>query len=309
MVVCLEQVAHCLHKDWLMSLPSENPIISVSNFQWPSSRKTWTSQFPFAFSCTCCSREPPETMAKECSSCHPNNSIKALNKTQSNEPNTEKSSTHIILTSTTNGLPRNGYCSLHADSLTSVPWFSNHFCNTTRLTAVYTGQHTWANTEKYPPTYSLPSVLWRCWLGGRKGIQPVKKLSGGVLAWLSVWSEVQTCIWPSRFHCHSLSLASVKSRVVLPFWYRLTRVVPDKGPLNGCVCVCYCLPILALTWIYWQHTFWRCHRASCHGWLHEHCLRTKQCSILTGKQLLLLLLYVHHCLTTTIQSPVQLNWQ
>ena len=37
-------------------------------------------------------------------------------------------------------------------------------------------------------------------------------------------------------HCHSLSLASVKSRLVLPFWYRLTRVVPDKGPLNGCVC-------------------------------------------------------------------------
>jgi len=24
-----------------------------------------------------------------------------------------------------------------------------------------------------------------------------KKLSGGVLAWLSVWSEGQTCIWPS----------------------------------------------------------------------------------------------------------------
>jgi len=24
-----------------------------------------------------------------------------------------------------------------------------------------------------------------------------KKLSGGVLAWLSVWSEVQTCICPS----------------------------------------------------------------------------------------------------------------
>ena len=25
------------------------------------------------------------------------------------------------------------------------------------------------------------------------------------------------------------------------FWYRLTRVVPDRGPLNGCVCVCACL--------------------------------------------------------------------
>jgi len=24
-----------------------------------------------------------------------------------------------------------------------------------------------------------------------------KKLSGGVLVWLSVWSKVQTCIWPS----------------------------------------------------------------------------------------------------------------
>jgi len=24
----------------------------------------------------------------------------------------------------------------------------------------------------------------------------------------------------------------------LPFWYRLTRVVLEKGPLNGCMCVC-----------------------------------------------------------------------
>ena len=84
-----------------------------------------------------------------------------------------------------------------------------------------------------------PSVLWCCWLGGRKGIRPVKtELSGGVLAWLSVCSEAQTCIWPSWCQCQSLSLASVKSRLVLPFWNRLTRVVPEKGPLNGCVYVC-----------------------------------------------------------------------
>ena len=37
-----------------------------------------------------------------------------------------------------------------------------------------------------------------------------------------------------------LSLASVKSRSVLPFWYRLTRVVPDKGPLDECCCCCCC---------------------------------------------------------------------
>ena len=42
--------------------------------------------------------------------------------------------------------------------------------------------------------HHMPSVLWRCWLGGRKGIWPVKILSGGVLAWLSVWSKVCVCV-------------------------------------------------------------------------------------------------------------------
>ena len=33
-------------------------------------------------------------------------------------------------------------------------------------------------------------------LVGRQEVHPAcKKQSGGVLAWLSVWSEVQTCIW------------------------------------------------------------------------------------------------------------------
>jgi len=42
-------------------------------------------------------------------------------------------------------------------------------------------------------------------------------------------------------HC---LLLQQKSRLVLPFWYRLTWVVPDNGPLNGwvCVCVCVCVP-------------------------------------------------------------------
>ena len=85
----------------------------------------------------------------------------------------------------------------------------------------------------------MSALLWRCWLGGRKGIRPVKKLNSGVLTWLSVWSKMQTCIWPSWCHCYLLSVAAVKSRLVffLPFWYRLTWVVLEKGPLNGCVCV------------------------------------------------------------------------
>ena len=57
------------------------------------------------------------------------------------------------------------------------------------------------------------------WATGRASV--LWKLSGGVLAWLSVWSEVQTCIWPSWCHCHSLSLASVKCRLV-------TSLVPAR---------------------------------------------------------------------------------
>jgi len=34
-------------------------------------------------------------------------------------------------------------------------------------------------------------------VGWQEGHLSCKKLSGGVLAWLSVWGEVQICLWPS----------------------------------------------------------------------------------------------------------------
>jgi len=37
----------------------------------------------------------------------------------------------------------------------------------------------------------------------QEGHPACKKLSGGVLAWLSVCSEVQTCIWPLTVSCFS----------------------------------------------------------------------------------------------------------
>jgi len=42
----------------------------------------------------------------------------------------------------------------------------------------------------------LPSVLWHCWLGGRKGIRPVKKYGedGGGGHWL-VWMEWRPARW------------------------------------------------------------------------------------------------------------------
>jgi len=46
---------------------------------------------------------------------------------------------------------------------------------------------------------SLSVCLFVCRSGARftKYLTTVLRLSGGVLAWLSVWSEVQTCIRPS----------------------------------------------------------------------------------------------------------------
>jgi len=68
----------------------------------------------------------------------------------------------------------------------------------------------------------------------RKGIRPVKNLSGEVLAWLSV---CRLAYGRADATVTYLYLASVESRLVLPFWYRLTQAVPEKGPSNV-VCVC-----------------------------------------------------------------------
>ena len=43
----------------------------------------------------------------------------------------------------------------------------------------------------------LPISALTLLVGRQEGHPACKKLSGGVLAWLSVWSEVQTCICSS----------------------------------------------------------------------------------------------------------------
>ena len=104
-----------------------------------------------------------------------------------------------------------------------------------------------------PKIASLAFSALTLLVGRQEGHSACKKLSGGVQAWLSVWSRVQTCIWPSWCHCHSLSLAPVKSRLVLLFWCRLTCILPEKGPLNGCVCACLCVRVCILS----STVFWK----------------------------------------------------
>ena len=81
------------------------------------------------------------------------------------------------------------------------------------------------------------------WLGVCKSIRPVK------IEWWDV--GVVICLEQGADCLHMVQLmplpsqtpsspASFKSRLVLPFWHRLTQVVVEKRPWNGHVCVCVC---------------------------------------------------------------------
>ena len=87
-------------------------------------------------------------------------------------------------------------------------------------------------------------MLWCCWLGGRKGIRPVKKLSDGLLAWLSgPYADLhmaQLMPLPLTVSCYSkiyIGFTFLPS-VLWRCWLGGRKGIPEKGPLNGCVCVC-----------------------------------------------------------------------
>jgi len=94
----------------------------------------------------------------------------------------------------------------------------------------FTVSHT-QNANYYVITFSISAVLRHCWLGVRKSVRSVKKLSDEVLVWLCL-ERGADC-----FHMVQLmpllpkipSLASFKSRLALPFWYRLTKVVLEQA--------------------------------------------------------------------------------
>jgi len=74
------------------------------------------------------------------------------------------------------------------------------------------------------------------WAAGRAS--GCKKLSGGVLAWLSVWSEVRTCIWPSW--CHLPLTVSCFSKIQIGFTFLVPAHLGSPGQRavkRVCVCV------------------------------------------------------------------------
>ena len=86
--------------------------------------------------------------------------------------------------------------------------------------------------------FELTSVLWRCWLGGRKGIRPVKnRVLGCWRGYLSGtrWRLAYGLANATATHCLLLHLNPDWFCLLVPD--RLTWAVPDKGPLNVCVCI------------------------------------------------------------------------
>jgi len=67
-------------------------------------------------------------------------------------------------------------------------------------------------------------------VGRQEGHPACKKLSGGMLAWLSAWGAdlhiAQQMLLPLTISC-SIKSRLVLTFLVLPFWYLLTQVDPD----------------------------------------------------------------------------------
>jgi len=107
---------------------------------------------------------------------------------------------------------------------------------------------------------------------------PVCKNEWWILAWLSVWSELQICMCPSGWHCHPLSLAPVNPDCFY-LCCRLTQVVLDKGPLNMCVCVSVSVYVCACVCLHASEYNDQCICRSSlnHTAERQHCCHTHNC--------------------------------
>jgi len=92
-------------------------------------------------------------------------------------------------------------------------------------------------------------------VGWQEGHPACKKLSGGMLAWLSVWSEVQTCIWPLPL------TVSCFSKIQIGFTFLVLAHPGSPGQraikrVCVCVCVCACVRVWTPTSAYLPQEGW-----------------------------------------------------
>ena len=86
----------------------------------------------------------------------------------------------------------------------------------------------------------VPSVLWRCWLGGRKGIRPVKNWL--VRCWCGYLSGARCRL--ARAQLMPLPLtSSCSSKIQIGFTFLVPAYPGSPGQRavkRVCVCVCVC---------------------------------------------------------------------
>ena len=120
---------------------------------------------------------------------------------------------------------RTGLCCVMCNSC--AQWYANELC-----VLIMFRLHFFVYLGSVFVAFSALTLL----VGRQEGHPACKKQSGGCWRGYLTGARCRLAYGPAdatAIHC----LASVKSRLVLPFWYRLTRVVSETGPLNGCVCV------------------------------------------------------------------------
>jgi len=116
-----------------------------------------------------------------------------------------QSQQHVLRLHTTLHGNKTRICTVLQDLTSYCCTDSTHTHTHTCLTALCPGLPGWDGTRKVKPIWILLK-------------QESVSGSGISISW-------------------ALCKSTPRSRQVLPFWYRLTRVVPEKGPLNGCLCV------------------------------------------------------------------------
>jgi len=84
----------------------------------------------------------------------------------------------------------------------------------------------------YLRLYFLLSVFWRCWLGGRKGIRPLKNWVVG--CWRSYLSGARCRFAYAQLMPLPLTIScSSKSRLVLPSWFYLSGTGSTSSPRHS----------------------------------------------------------------------------
>ena len=150
------------------------------------------------------------------------------------------------------------------------------------------------------------AVRWHCWLGSRKDIRPVetKWWGAGVFICLERGAVLHMA------QLMPLSLASVKSRLVLPFWYRPTHVVPEKGLLNVCVLGCFKNSIKICSYCR-PHRVHNIDKACCYRFNQHGCLyiswSVRELSVIGGSTLEDATRRIMRTLFTT-NLALQYNW-